>query len=120
MDLHCIIISEDIVFTSIIRRFILNHYKHPHIIICSSYSSLKTLKHNENIDVILLDNSITGAANYEIISFLRHKKNITKPVLYFSNMEIDINKARQKGANIFIKKPFIPNEVIKEIDQLLN
>ena len=120
MACNYLIISEDIVFSSIIQRYLLNSFSKPYIKTCNSFSSLKGLKDNENFDIILLDNSITGAANYEVITFLRHKKSITTPVIYFSNMEIDIEKARQKGANIFFKKPFVPTEVIKEINSLLN
>ncbi len=120
MNPNCLIISEDIVFTSIIQRFILNTYKHPSINKCTSFGFLKRIEENENYDVILLDNSITGAANYEVITFLRLNRNITTPVIYFSNMEIDLDKARQKGANAFFKKPFKPSEVIDKIEIILN
>jgi len=120
MNPNCLIISEDIVFISIIHRFILNSFEHPCVKKYTSFATLKRLEENENYDVILLDNSITGAANYEVITFLRLNRNITTPVIYFSNMEIDLDKARQKGANAFFKKPFKPSEVIDEIHMILN
>jgi len=115
---NCLIISEDSVFSSIIHRFLLNNFSKPNIKKYNSFASLKGIEQNKEVDVILLDNSITGAANYEVITYLRMKKSITTPVIYFSNMETDLAKARQKGANLFFKKPFVPDLVIKEIVDL--
>ncbi len=120
MNPKFLIISEDPVFRAIIQRFLLNSIKDSVIKKINSYSSLKSIDEDEHIDLILLDDSITGAANYEIISYLRLHKNITTTVIYFSNMEIDEEKARQKGANIFFKKPFVPTEVMDEIELQLN
>ncbi|MCW3786252.1 response regulator [Plebeiibacterium sediminum] len=120
MASNFLIISEDPVFSSIMHRHLVNHFNLSTIKKINSYSSLKLINEDIRFDLILLDDSIKGAANYEIISYLRLHKNITTSVIYFSNMEIDEEKARQKGANIFFKKPFVPSEVIKGIESLLD
>jgi CheY-like chemotaxis protein len=117
---NCLIISENEVFSSVLQRHLLNRFKRPHIKRYDSFASLKGIEQNEDVDVILLDNSISGAANYEVITYLRLKKSITTPVIYFSNIENDLTKARQKGANLFFIKPFIPAEVIKEIEIIIS
>lgn len=119
MTPNYLIISEDVVFASIIHRLLLNNHEKLNIKKCTSFSSLKLLEQDSNVNVIILDDSIIGAANYEVITYLRHIKNITTPVMYFSNMAMDMEAARQKGANSFFKKPFVPSQVINEINTLL-
>lgn len=114
------IISEDLVLSTLLHQFLINGFQKPEIKKMNSYAALRTLNEGDNFDIILLDNSITGAANYEIITYLRLNKKITTPVIYFSNMESDIETARQRGANYFFKKPFAPNELIEQISSILN
>lgn len=118
--INALVISEDTLFSAVLYRFMLNNCKEVAIKNCRSFSEVKSLQPKERIDIVLLDDTISGAANHEVVSYLRHDKLILAPVYYFSNVEIEEKKALQRGANYFFKKPFNPETVINHINSILN
>ncbi len=113
-------ITEDFVFGSIIYRFLLNNFSSVDVLKCESLSQVRDIEISENFDIVLLDNTIMGAANHEIISLLRLDKKIVAPVFFFSNIDIDKEKSFQNGANFFFKKPVVPDQLIKQIESSIN
>ena len=113
-----LIISEDVVLVSIIRRFMLNHFHRVIIEARSSFAEVKSLPVKYDVDLVFIDDSITGTANYEVISFLRYQKVVKAPVYYFSNADTE-ERALTKGANYLFPKPFNPNELINHIKSII-
>jgi len=115
-ELHIYIISEDPVFFKLIE-IMLKHFTHsPYIEEYHSFIELKTKDHDPEPDLIILDDIVAGAASVEIISYFRLDKNANSTICFFSEDVHDIEeKAIERGANIFIKKPFKPRETIEEI-----
>jgi DNA-binding response OmpR family regulator len=118
--INILLISEDFVFGSIVYRFLLNSFSKVTVIRCESFAEVRNVDYKEKIDIVLLDNTIMGAANYEIISLLRLEKSILAPVFFFSNIDVDKEKAFQNGANFFFKKPLVPDQLIKQIESSIN
>jgi DNA-binding response OmpR family regulator len=114
-EINALVISEDAIFSAVLYRFMLNNCLDVVIKNCRSFSEVKSLHPKEKIDVIFLDDTISGAANHEVVSFLRYDKQILAPVYYFSNVESEEKKALQRGANFFFKKPFNPEIILNHI-----
>ena len=113
-EVSALIISEDVVLVSILRRFMLNHCHRVIIETRSSFAEVKSLPFKYEVDLVFIDDSITGTANYEVISHLRYEKVVKAPVYYFSNADTG-ERALKKGANYLFTKPFNPNELINHI-----
>ena len=109
-----LIISEDVVLVSILRRFICNHFHKVIIEARSSFAEVKSLPVKYEVDLVFIDDSITGTANYEVISLLRYEKVVKAPIYYFSNADTE-ERALTKGANYLFPKPFNPNKLMNHI-----
>lgn len=116
--LNVLIISEDVVFVSILKRFMLNYWHDIVFETQHSYSGVKSIPLKYQIDLVLVDDSITGTADFEVISHLRYEKMIKAPVYYFSHADSEDN-ALIKGANYTCLIPFDPYEVIKHIKSVI-
>ncbi len=114
-EINALIISEDIAFSSILRRFMRNHCDSLVLRQCDTIASVRALSEPEKIDVVLLDDVLMGTATHEVVNLLRYKKKVLAPVFYFSHSEFEREKALQQGANFFISKPFDPEEVIGQL-----
>ncbi|MCK5028375.1 MAG: hypothetical protein KAR57_01985 [Bacteroidales bacterium] len=68
-----------------------------------------------NIDIIILDDSISGTAHYEVITHVRTVKEIVAPIYFFSPADYIEEQAYSNGVNFFFKKPFEPKTVINHI-----
>ncbi|TRX62376.1 response regulator [Carboxylicivirga sp. M1479] len=117
MTVH--IISEDQVFITIIHRLLINRFGKVKYTKSRSFNEVKLMSENSVYDVILLDKFIAGTAPFELLSFLRNKKNILTPIFYFTINELDEVRALEVGANKVIIKPFVPSDLMDEV-QLLN
>ena len=113
-----LIISEDVVLVSILRRFLLNHCHRVTIEARYSFAEVKSLPLKYEVDLVFIDDSITGTANYEVISHLRYEKEVKAPVYYFSNADTE-ERALAKGANYLFPKPFNPNELVNHIKSII-
>lgn len=69
-----------------------------------------------HFDVALIDLALRGESGAEMISFLR-KEFPDMPIIVVSGCVFDNDKqmAHEKGANLFIQKPFDPHELIQNI-----
>lgn len=75
---------------------------------------------NEEVDLVLLDIEMPGMKGMEV--FERMKKNsINIPVIFLtaSGDEDDVMSAFKLGAVNYLKKPFMPQELMKRVAQEL-
>jgi DNA-binding response OmpR family regulator len=115
-----VIISEDYIFSNIIQGLINIHIDPAIVIIYESFSAAKSISNYDSIDVIIIDDKITGTASHEIEAYIREEKRISCNIYYFSNDEYEEEqKALERGANYFFKKPFKPQDFIEHITHLL-
>ena len=110
------IISEDYVLTVILRKILKSSLYRPAIYSLHSFSDVKSIKSGEVIDLILLDDLLSGAASHEVVNTLRLEKKVKCPIYYLSNSESkEEKKALYRGANYLFKKPFKPEDLVQHI-----
>ena len=114
-NINCLLISEDIVFNEIIHRLICYNVNEVNFISFQSFTKLKKLPEHTKVDIIILDDSISGTAHYEVIAYLRLVKEIEAPIYFFSPADYIEKQAYSNGVNFFFKKPFEPKTVIDHI-----
>lgn len=114
-NINCLIISEDLVFKEIIHRLICYNVKGVNFMSFQSFAKLKKMPKETKIDIVILDDSISGSAHYEVITHLRFAKEIIAPIYFFSPTDYIEKQAYSNGVNFFFKKPFEPKAVINHI-----
>lgn len=114
-NINGLIITEDLVFKEIVHRLICYSIAGAHLIRIRSYEQLIKMPLENKIDLIVLDDSISDAAYYEFITYLRINKGVLAPIFLFSSVDYIKKQAFDSGVNFFFKKPFEPKEVINQI-----
>ena len=113
-----IIICEDLVLNSLLKTAFKLWIETAYVIFYNSFSEVKSMSPDIDVNLIVLDDVITGSASHEIVHILRQKKKIKCPVYYLSNAEFgQEKKALYQGANYFFKKPFDPEHLMKHITE---
>ncbi len=72
---------------------------------------------SEHPDIILLDILMPGMSGFEVLEALRKKTDT--PVIAFSASPENQDPAIRAGANMFIHKPFDPDEMARKIGELV-
>lgn len=114
-SINCLLISEDLVFCEVIHRLICYEVDHVNFIALQSFTALKEFPEHTREDIIILDDSISGTAHYEVISYLRTVKGIEAPIYFFSSADYIEKEAYMNGVSYFFKKPFDPKIVVDHI-----
>ncbi len=72
-------------------------------------------------NIMLFDIMMDKMDGFELLKYVREKLNLNTPVLFLSalNQPVNIIKGFDYGADDFIKKPFIINEVIARVNAVL-
>lgn len=116
---HLLIVSGDDIFIALIRRFLFNQDPRlsPHV--CHSFTDVKYLAADMQIDGVILDDNIIGFSSLELISFLRFEKKMICPVVFFSTEgRRSEEKALLRGATRYFRKPFNPTQVFPQLIRL--
>ncbi|MCL7753508.1 response regulator [Polaribacter sp. Z022] len=81
----------------------------------------KTLIEKHDPNVILTDIMMDYFSGLEIISYVRNELKRNTPILVFSSsgQEETVLKAFSLGANDFMSKPLIPNELVFRVKKML-
>jgi DNA-binding response OmpR family regulator len=82
--------------------------------------ALEAIK-QEEYDLVILDLFMPRLSGYEVVEHLREKLKSNIPVLIMSRSHTDdaIHKAYTAGANEYIVKPFMPEELIIKVTRML-
>lgn len=83
-------------------------------------SDLKSLE-SYNYDLYMLDISLTDGTWFDMITFLRDKKNITSPIMiisWYSHVNQKV-KGLDLWADDYLSKPFLPDELEARIRALI-
>lgn len=116
-----IIICEDLVLNILLKKALTLWLDTFSVVFYNTFSEVKSINPDEDVDLIILDDIITGSASHEIVHILRQTKKIKCPVYYLSNAEYgEEKKALYRGANYFFKKPFNPEELMQHILEKTN
>ncbi|MBS3775457.1 MAG: response regulator transcription factor [Bacteroidales bacterium] len=113
-----IIICEDLILNALLKKAFKLWIENASVVVCNSFSGVKSISPDITTDLIILDDFITGTASHEILHILRQKKKIKCPVYYLSNVEYwEEKKVLYQGAHYFFKKPFDPEHLMKHISE---
>ena len=82
----------------------------------SGEEALEKIK-REKPDIILLDILMPGMSGLDVLDALRPYSKV--PVIAFSASPENQAQAIRSGANLFINKPFDPDEMAKKIGELV-
>jgi DNA-binding response OmpR family regulator len=76
---------------------------------------------NEIFDLVILDLFMPKRSGFEVVEAIRDVKKLETPILIISRNHLDetIQKAYTAGANDYIVKPFVPENLIVKITRLL-
>ncbi len=114
-SINCLLISEDLVFREVIHRLICYGVDDVNFISIQSFEALKKFPEHTKEDIIILDDSLSGTAHYEVISYLRTVKDLEAPIYFFSPADYIEKQAYLNGVSHFFKKPFDPKVVVDHI-----
>ncbi len=115
-----IVLAEDNSVLSLVLKFRLEKegYK---IFIAPNGKEAIELINKHKPDLILTDVMMEYVSGLELISYVRNELKIPTPILVFSSsgQEEMILNAFKLGANDFMSKPLIPNELVVRVKMLL-
>jgi len=70
-------------------------------------------------DVVLMDVRVQGRETLDLLREMRRDENLARiPVVMTSGMNCQ-RECLEAGANRFILKPFVPNEMVRTVDSLV-
>ncbi|ARV07840.1 response regulator [Polaribacter sp. SA4-10] len=115
-----IVLAEDNSVLSLVLKLRLKKegYK---IFIAPNGKEAITLIDKHKPDLILTDVMMEFVSGLELVSYVRNELKIPTPILVFSSsgQEEMILNAFKLGANDFMSKPLIPNELVVRVKMLL-
>ncbi len=82
----------------------------------SGEEALQLVK-SENPNIVILDILMSPVDGFEVLERLRATSKL--PVISISAHASSAEKALSLGANIFLSKPFRPDELVKRIDSVI-
>jgi DNA-binding response OmpR family regulator len=87
----------------------------------SDGTSARRLAREGRPDVIVLDLMLPGMNGYEVLEQLRSEDETAEiPVLILTakSLKADLERSRGLGADVFMTKPFLPNELCDLVESL--
>lgn len=117
---HILIIDDDVIIAEVASQALINA-GHACGWVTSGEAAFKVLKHRHP-DLILLDQSMPGMSGTEVLRKLRASPRFYDlPVIMFSAIAAqgDIERAHYAGATDFISKPFKPQQLVLQIEDML-
>ncbi|AXK43704.1 response regulator transcription factor [Erythrobacter aureus] len=116
-----ILIADDDVILSEMLKFRFEGVGHDVVVAADGVEALERVD-EEIPDLIVLDSMMPGVAGPEVLARLRAESRTAKtPVVMLTarDGEKDIVAALKAGANEYMTKPFIPQELLVRIERLL-
>jgi DNA-binding response OmpR family regulator len=84
----------------------------------NDYGSILELVESESPDLVLMDVHLKEVDGLEVLSSMKKDQNLEKvKVIMASGMDYK-KQSIQTGANDFIQKPFMPDELVSKIKRL--
>jgi CheY-like chemotaxis protein len=119
---HKLLVVEDNHESQLIIKVVLRNAYDVQVA-CNEESATSLLK-NEKFDLVLLDLNLNGEGNgINILKTIRSESNTNKlPVIVTTAYDLDPvdKKFFDENANGFVQKPFIKNNLLESINQVLN
>ncbi len=120
-----IMVVDDDSITIKMCEFILQKHDYNVVTAMSGRQCLDYLRNPENppVDLILLDIEMPVLNGYNTLSSIRQSESLKHiPVMFLtaSATQETVKEAIRLGVNSFLKKPFLPNELVEKVSSLLS
>ncbi len=124
MEKKRIMIVDDEAITIEICQFILKKNGYEVVSAMSGRQCLDYLRNYDNppVDLILLDIEMPILNGFNTLSSIRHAESLKHiPVMFLTATATQetVMEAIRLGVNSYLKKPFLPNELIEKVEALL-
>lgn len=93
------------------------------VVCCSDPHLVRDAIRDQSFDAVVLDVMMPGLSGYELLRRLRSRAESRRTPILFLSARADSEarvRALRKGADDFLAKPFIPEELILRVEQLAN
>ncbi len=89
------------------------------VTLAQRYQDILPTIQTERPDIVLMDVRVQGKETLDLVRQMRQEQNLAHiPVVMTSGMDYQ-NQCLAAGADCFVMKPFIPDEVVQMIGRLL-
>lgn len=82
--------------------------------------AITELVRSENPAVVLIDVNLKEISGFDILHRLKNESGLTKPLLLMSSGMDFSAQCEAEGADGFIQKPYMPEELVERINQILS
>ncbi|MBV9788610.1 MAG: response regulator [Chloroflexi bacterium] len=91
------------------------------ILVTSSGTEAIELLQREHVDLIVLDLMLPDTSGYEVCEYVRQSEIAPTPIVMLTALtqQRNVLKGLEAGADDYIKKPFVPDELLLRVRRLL-
>lgn len=91
------------------------------VLITSSGTEAIELLQREHVDLIVLDLMLPDTSGYEVCEYVRQSESAHTPIVMLTALtqQRNVLKGLEAGADDYIKKPFVPDELLLRVQRLL-
>lgn len=119
-DKRILIVEDSKVIGGAIRQTILKDGKIPNIVMAEDGDSALDIFFRQKFDLVLLDWQMPRMEGIDVLKEIRKVDKHTPVIMATGNSSIDqIVEAFDAGASNFIPKPFVPDDLLEKIYQLV-
>lgn len=91
------------------------------ILVTTSGAAAIELLQREHVDLIVLDLMLPDTSGYEVCEYVRQSTSAPTPILMLTalNQQKHVLQGLEAGADDYMKKPFVPDEMLLRVRRLL-
>lgn len=120
MSKHILVVDDDAMNVRM-AEFILKQQQYQVLKASSGMECLEVLK-NQPVDLVLLDIEMPGMNGMQTLEQIRGEERFLKiPVMFLTaSTELeDMENAQKLGAAGYVKKPFLPQELLDRVEKVI-
>ena len=120
MSKHILVVDDDAMNVRM-AEFILKQQQYQVLKASSGMECLEVLK-NQPVDLVLLDIEMPGMNGMQTLEQIRGEERFLKiPVMFLTaSTELeDMENAQKLGASGYVKKPFLPQELLERVEKVI-
>lgn len=110
--------TDQHLIVSLLKQFGLNVF-----CVDSAEAAQNWLQGNHRPNLIVLDIVMPGQSGLDLCRYIRQTPHLAEiPIVFCSSKDREFDQfwALRQGGNAYIAKPFVPNELLKTVQQQLN
>jgi DNA-binding response OmpR family regulator len=114
----CVLIVEDNEHAAYLLRTLLEHAGYVVSVSPDGRDALDRLASMEPVDLVILDLMLPYVSGYQVLIEARQNpkwRDVPIVVVTARTLEMDAVRALETGANDFVRKPFLPEELVARV-----